>query len=158
MKYLKTSLYKVGDVVTHNGEMWEATQPSMGAAPVTNSRYWKVHILTRPLAQPTDSVPEYIPNGVYKQGQICKREGLVFKALKDNANDPRSRTGCWEHIPMKPLPYIPPKPPAPEPLPPKEIIKEVLVPVVETIVVEKVIEKLVKEPVKFELDNFWVEI
>lgn len=150
MKYLATSLYKAGTVVTHNGEIWEAVQPSMGAIPATNSKYWKPHTLSRPqaiLQADLEDTPEYVAGRIYKQGVMRKSEGLIFRALKDTSNDPRLRNGCWEHVPIESKKFIP-----------KTVVKEApKEPEKEIIVVEKIVEKIIKEPLKFDLSNFWVE-
>lgn len=111
--YNFTASYKVGALVHHNGKAYEAIKPCSGKMPF-NKDYWKevnydVQYVGQAKGKDSVSIPEYNSTYLYKTGELCQFDNIIYKALKGNQLNPRLHPQYWVSLADADKPIVIPK-------------------------------------------------
>lgn len=111
-QYSKTAVYKKGDLVEVDGEVYRATRTSSGVSP-ENEKFWEeageIAVVEQPIPSKTPDIAEFSSKKVYKPGALVRFSGKIYRAEKTLSGVSPDKGG-WEAV----NPQLPKEIPAPK--------------------------------------------
>lgn len=100
-KYNPKDLIGKGEIVLYNGKAYQTLKPCIGKTPSDDKTNYSLYTesvgtILKPYGASEVDAPTYDSKKTYRSGEMCKQDGVVYRAKMGNQRNPKTSPQYWE--------------------------------------------------------------